>query len=83
MGHEFLGGKIVIASAPVPGINNDQSLKVEMSQLMISRRQVGRSLTFKQNFLGSLKQTVEWHSLLKCVQLWTNISGLAKGVGQR
>ena len=43
-------------------------LKVEMSQLTISRRQVGRSLPFKQNFFGSLQQTVEWDTFLKCAQ---------------
>ena len=26
MGHEFFGEKIIFPSAPVPGINNDQSL---------------------------------------------------------
>ena len=28
MGHEFFGEKIISPSAPVPGINNDQSLKL-------------------------------------------------------
>ena len=27
MGYEFFGEKIIFPSAPVPGINNDQSLK--------------------------------------------------------
>ena len=44
-------------------------LKVEMSQLTTSERQVGKSLQFKQNFFGSLQQTVEWETCLKCVQL--------------
>ena len=44
-------------------------LKVEMGQLMTLRRQVGRSLPFKQNFFGSLQQTEEWDTFLKCVQL--------------
>ena len=28
MGYEFFGGKIIVPSTPVPGINNDQSLNV-------------------------------------------------------
>ena len=28
MGYEFLGEKIVISFAPVPGIDNDQSLRI-------------------------------------------------------
>ena len=44
-------------------------LKVEMSQLTTSRWRAGKSLPFKQNFFGSLQQTVEWDTFLKCVQL--------------
>ena len=29
MGYEFLEEKIVISSTPVPGINNDHSVKVQ------------------------------------------------------
>ena len=31
MGYEFFEEKIIFPSAPVPGINNDQSLNREMS----------------------------------------------------
>ena len=34
MGYEFLGEKIVIPSASVPGINNDQSLTNHKSTLL-------------------------------------------------
>ena len=31
MGYEFFGEKIIVPSAPVPGINNDQSLNYYFS----------------------------------------------------
>ena len=42
MGYEFFGEKIIFPSAPVPGINNDQSLMISKPQIqsfeMISER---------------------------------------------
>ena len=35
MGYEFFQGKIIFPSAPVPGINNDQSLKQEYDSLCL------------------------------------------------
>ena len=57
-------------------------LKLEMNQLTISRRQVGRSIPFKQNFFGSLQQTVEWDTFLKCVQLSTKYLDFQKELGK-
>ena len=33
MGYEFFGEKIIFRSAPVPGINNDQSLRRKSSRV--------------------------------------------------
>ena len=49
MGYEFFGEKIIFASAPVPGINNDQSLRhmhryAQLFSLRMSLRAVFFSL---------------------------------------
>ena len=35
MGYEFFGEKIIFPSAPVPGINNDQSLMSTLNLLCV------------------------------------------------
>ena len=43
---------------------------------------MGKSLPFKQNVFGSVQQTVEWHTFLKCVRLWIKYLDFWKELGK-
>ena len=72
MGHESFGEKIIFSSAPVPGINNDQSLNVLINSKLQYRPILIRTFPRWSNFLcesGSISAKSLWNSQIKRVSI--------------